>query len=102
MLINWHEMEPKKMGRATRSGSSTQNGRVLWLEPEGLLKSPPHFFAEIVGQENDGAIAGRLPSEEEQARIFKEFLETDFVVDQLEKVRAHKEKLLKKLESAGE
>ncbi len=49
-----------------------------------------------------GAIAGRLPPEEEQARIFKEFLETDFVVDQLEKVRAHKEKLLKKLKSAEE
>ncbi|MGB6301970.1 MAG: hypothetical protein WBF90_38170 [Rivularia sp. (in: cyanobacteria)] len=52
--------------------------------------------------ENDGAIAGRLPPEEEQTRIFKEFLETDFVVDQLEKVRAHKEKLLKKLKSAEE
>ncbi|MEL6164655.1 MAG: hypothetical protein AAFR37_13140 [Cyanobacteria bacterium J06628_3] len=43
-----------------------------------------------------------MPSEEEQARIFKEFLEADFVVDQLEKVRAHKEKLLKKLKSAEE
>lgn len=52
--------------------------------------------------ENDGAIAGRLPPEEEQARIMKEFLEADFVVDQLEKVRAHKEKLLKKLKSAEE
>ena len=76
--------------------------RLCILKQSGSIKSPPHFFAEIVGQENDGAIAGRLPSEEEQARIFKEFLETDFVVDQLEKVRAHKEKLLKKLESAGE
>ncbi|MEL7246487.1 MAG: hypothetical protein AAGM40_29800 [Cyanobacteria bacterium J06573_2] len=52
--------------------------------------------------ENDGAIAGRFPPKEEQARIVKEFLETDFVVDQLEKVRAHKEKLLKKLKSAEE
>ena len=52
--------------------------------------------------EHDGAIAGRMPPEEEQIRIFKEFLETDFVVDQLEKVRAHKEKLLKKLKSAEE
>ena len=52
--------------------------------------------------EHDGAIAGRMPPEEEQARIFKEFLETDLVTDQLEKVRAHKEKLLKKLKSAEE
>lgn len=52
--------------------------------------------------ENDGAIAGRLPPEEEQVRIFKEFLNTDFVTDQLEKVRAYKEKLLKKLKSAEE
>ena len=43
-----------------------------------------------------------MPPEEEQARIFKEFLETDLVTDQLEKVRAHKEKLLKKLKSAEE
>lgn len=50
--------------------------------------------------ENDGAIAGRLPPEEEQARIIKEFLHTDFVTDQLEKVRAHKAKLLNKLKSA--
>ncbi|BAZ15032.1 hypothetical protein NIES4071_69020 [Calothrix sp. NIES-4071] len=52
--------------------------------------------------ENDGAIAGRLPPEEQQARIVKEFLNTDFVADQLEKVRIHKEKLLKKLKSAEE
>ncbi len=52
--------------------------------------------------EDDGAIAGRMPSEEEQARIVKEFLNTDFVADQLEKVRIHKEKLLKKLKSAEE
>lgn len=52
--------------------------------------------------ENDGAIAGRLPPEEEQVRIFKEFLETDYVTDQLERVRSHKEKLLKKLKSAEE
>lgn len=52
--------------------------------------------------ENDGAIAGRLPSEVEQARIVKEFLNTDFVADQLEKVRIHKEKLLKKLQLAEE
>ena len=52
--------------------------------------------------EHDGAIAGRMPPEEEQARIFKEFLETDYLTDQLEKVRIHKEKLLKKLKSAEE
>ncbi len=52
--------------------------------------------------ENDGAIAGRFPPEEEQARIVKEFLNTNFVADQLEKVRAHTEKLLKKLKSAEE
>ena len=52
--------------------------------------------------ENDGAIAGRMPPEEEQVRIFKEFLETDYVTDQLERVRAHKEKLLNKLKSAEE
>ena len=55
--------------------------------------------------ENDGAIAGRLPSEseEEQARMAKEFLDTDFLIaDQLEKVRIHKEKLLEKLKWAEE
>ena len=52
--------------------------------------------------ENDGAIAGIMPAEEEQVRIFKEFLETDYLTDQLEKVRTHKEKLLKKLKSAEE
>lgn len=49
-----------------------------------------------------GAIAGILPSEEEQARIVKEFLSTDYIADQLEKVRLHKEKLQKKLKSAIE
>lgn len=49
-----------------------------------------------------GAIAGLLPPEEEQARLVKEFLHTDFVANQLEKVRAHKAKLLKKLKSAQE
>ncbi|MEO0837417.1 MAG: hypothetical protein AAFY21_02775 [Cyanobacteria bacterium J06641_2] len=49
-----------------------------------------------------GAIAGTLPSEEEQARIVKEFLSTDYIADQLEKVRLHKEKLQKKLKSAIE
>ena len=49
---------------------------------------------------SSGAIAGILPSEEEQARIVKEFLSTDYIADQLEKVRLHKEKLLKKLKSA--
>lgn len=43
-----------------------------------------------------------MPPEEEQVRICKEFLETDFVVEQLEKVRTHKEKLLNKLKSAEE
>ncbi len=52
--------------------------------------------------DEDEAIAGRLPSEEEQARIAKEFLNTDFVADQLEKVRIHKKELLKKLKSAEE
>jgi hypothetical protein len=54
--------------------------------------------------ENDGAIAGRPPSQpaEEQARMVREFLSPDFVADQLEKVRIHKEKLLKKLKSAEE
>lgn len=55
--------------------------------------------------EFDGAIAGKLPSEseEEQARMAKEFLNIDFLIaDQLEKVRIHKEKLLKKLKSAEE
>ena len=49
-----------------------------------------------------GAIAGTLPPEEEQARIVKEFLSTDYIADQLEKVRLHKEKLQKKLKSAIE
>lgn len=49
-----------------------------------------------------GAIAGILPPEEEQARIVKEFLSTDYIADQLEKVRLHKEKLQKKLKSAIE
>jgi hypothetical protein len=52
--------------------------------------------------DNDGAIAGRMPSEEEQARLVKEFLNTDLVADQLAKVRIHKEKLLKKLKWAEE
>jgi hypothetical protein len=49
-----------------------------------------------------GAIAGLLPPEEEQARIVKEFFGNRLCEDQLEKVRAHKEKLLKKLKSASE
>jgi hypothetical protein len=52
--------------------------------------------------DNDGAIAGRMPSEEEQARIIKEFLNTDFVTDQLAKVRMHKVKLLEQLRSPEE
>ncbi len=52
--------------------------------------------------DNDGAIAGRMPSVEEQARIVKEFLNTDFVADQLAKVRVHKEKLLEQLKSLEE
>ncbi len=52
--------------------------------------------------DNDGAIAGRMPSEEEQARIVKEFLNTDLVADQLAKVRMHKEKLLEQLKSLEE
>ena len=43
-----------------------------------------------------------LMSQEEQVRIFMEFLETVFLSDQLEMVRTHKEKLLKKLKSAEE
>ena len=41
-------------------------------------------------------------SEEEQIKNVKEFLATDYVQSQLEKVRAHKEKLFKKLASAEE
>lgn len=74
----------------------TEESKTYQPTPEQLAR-----WKEIDELES-GAIAGRLPPEEEQARIFKEFLETDFVVDQLEKVRAHKEKLLKKLKSAEE
>ncbi len=55
--------------------------------------------------ENDGAIAGRPPSQsaEEQARLVKEFLDIDFLLaDQLAKVRMHKEKLLEQLKSLEE
>lgn len=71
-------------------------------ESKGYQSTPEQLERWKRLDENDGAIAGRLPPEEEQVRIFKEFLETDYVTDQLEKVRAHKEKLLKKLKSAEE
>jgi adenylate kinase family enzyme len=79
--------------------------------PEELLKTSQsktyHPTPEQLARwkrldENDGAIAGRMPSEEEQARIVKEFLNTDFVADQLAKVRMHKEKLLEQLKSLEE
>jgi hypothetical protein len=47
------------------------------------------------------AIAG-IFSEKEQIEKVKEFLATDYVQNQLEKVRAHKEHLKKKLASAEE
>ncbi|MEA5594202.1 hypothetical protein [Rivularia sp. UHCC 0363] len=80
------------------SEQSSQIGRPKTYQPtpEQLAR-----WKEIDELES-GAIAGLLPPEEEQARIVKEFLETDFVADQLEKVRAHKEKLLQKLKSAEE
>jgi hypothetical protein len=42
------------------------------------------------------AFAGRFSEEEHREKV-KEFLARDYVQDQLEKVRAHKEKLLKQL-----
>lgn len=47
------------------------------------------------------ASAGIFSQEEHREKV-KEFLARDYVRDQLEKVRAHKEKLLKKLASAEE
>jgi hypothetical protein len=53
--------------------------------------------------EDDGAIAGRMPPEEQQAQMVKEFLDIDFTVaDQLEKARIYKEKLLQKVKSIEE
>lgn len=49
-----------------------------------------------------GAMVGRLPSQEQQDKNVKEFLETDYIQNQLEQTRAYKEKLLKKLKSASE
>ena len=48
------------------------------------------------------AMVGRLPSQEQQDQNVKEFLETDYIQNQLEQTRAYKEKLLKKLKSASE
>ncbi|BAY87705.1 hypothetical protein NIES267_72290 (plasmid) [Calothrix parasitica NIES-267] len=49
-----------------------------------------------------GAMVGRLPSQEQQDKNVKQFLETDYIQNQLEQTRAYKEKLLKKLKSAEE
>ncbi|MEL6165795.1 MAG: hypothetical protein AAFR37_19270, partial [Cyanobacteria bacterium J06628_3] len=43
-----------------------------------------------------GAMVGRLPSQEQEDKNVKQFLETDYVQNQLEQTRAYKEKLLKK------
>ena len=80
----------------SEQSSKTESTKTYQPTPEQLAR-----WKEIDELES-GAIAGLLPPEEEQARIVKEFLETDYVEDQLEKVRAHKEKLLKKLKSAEE
>jgi oligoribonuclease NrnB/cAMP/cGMP phosphodiesterase (DHH superfamily) len=42
------------------------------------------------------AFAGRFSEEEHREKV-KGFVKRDYVKDQLEKVRAHKEKLLKKI-----
>lgn len=76
--------------------SNTGESKNYQPTPEQLVR-----WKEIDELES-GAIAGLLPPEEEQAKLVKEFLHTDFVANQLEKVRAHKAKLLKKLESAQE
>lgn len=80
----------------SQQSSKTGSTKTYQPTPEQLTR-----WKEIDELES-GAIAGLLPPEEEQARIVKEFLETDYVDSQLEKVRAHKEKLLKKLKSAEE
>lgn len=49
-----------------------------------------------------GAMVGRLPSQEQEDKNVKQFLETDYVQNQLEQTRAYKEKLLKKLKSVEE
>ena len=49
-----------------------------------------------------GAMVGRLPNQEQQDKNVKQFLETDYIQNQLEQTRAYKEKLLKKLKSADE
>ncbi|MGB6301973.1 MAG: hypothetical protein WBF90_38185 [Rivularia sp. (in: cyanobacteria)] len=49
-----------------------------------------------------GAMVGRLPSQEQQDKNVKQFLETDYIQNQLEQTRTYKEKLLKKLKSAEE
>lgn len=47
------------------------------------------------------AFAGRFSEEEHRDKV-KEFVKRDYVKDQLEKVRAHKEKLLRQLASDEE
>lgn len=49
-----------------------------------------------------GAMVGRLPSRQQQDKNVKQFLETDYIQNQLEQTRTYKEKLLKKLKSAEE
>lgn len=48
------------------------------------------------------AFAGRFPDYEEQRLAVKEFLETDYIESQLEKLRAHRKKLIEKLKSTEE
>lgn len=49
-----------------------------------------------------GAMVGRLPSLEQQDENVKQFLETDYIQNQLEQTRTYKEKLSQKLKSAEE
>ncbi|MEA5594064.1 hypothetical protein [Rivularia sp. UHCC 0363] len=48
------------------------------------------------------AFVGRFPSAEKQRLAVKEFLETDYIESQLEKLRAHRKKLIEKLKSTQE
>ncbi|MEM1395503.1 MAG: hypothetical protein AAGG00_19895 [Cyanobacteria bacterium P01_H01_bin.150] len=52
--------------------------------------------------ELESSCATGFLSPEEQDKNVEKFFEKDYVDSQLEKVRAHKEKLLKKLQSAEE
>ena len=52
--------------------------------------------------ELESSCATGFLSPEEQDKNVEKFFEKDYIDSQLEKVRAHKEKLLKKLQSAEE